>query len=120
MWRTYFEWAVPLALKQSPSGSEIGTRGFVRPDQGDVTRLFNLAPLIPSERRYSRIYRGGKELIDHIFASHELLLRPPQPLPIVDSHVDAAEVLPSIEDQPGLRRGQPGSDHAPVTAVFEL
>jgi hypothetical protein len=31
-----------------------------------------LAPRIPTDQRFSRIYRGRKELIDHIFVSHAL------------------------------------------------
>ena len=52
-----------------PPGSEIGTPGFDRPDGGDDARLFNLAPLIPQERRYSRVARGRPEMLDQILAS---------------------------------------------------
>src|SRR5215217_6250929 len=44
-------------LLTGPPGSEIGTLGFGRPDAGDDARLFNLAPKIPQERRFSRIHR---------------------------------------------------------------
>lgn len=47
-----------------PGGSEIGTAGEKRPDRGDGSRLWDLAPLILAEHRYSRIYRGQHELID--------------------------------------------------------
>lgn len=109
--------AATTQILQGPSGSEIGTSGFKQRDQGDDTRLFNLAPLIAEGRRYSRIYRNSKELIDHIFVSQELLLGK---LPEVDSHVDFANALPSISDDPKQRQGKPGSDHAPVTAIFDL
>lgn len=112
--------AATTQLLQGPAGSEIGTRGFDQPDQGDDTRLFNLAPRIAPERRFSRIYQGQQELIDHIFVSQELLPGRPRRLPNVDSRVDLAGTLPSIGADPGTRRGKPGSDHAPVTAVFEL
>ncbi|MGH2414993.1 MAG: endonuclease/exonuclease/phosphatase family protein [Microcystaceae cyanobacterium] len=112
--------AATTQLLQGPSGSEIGTVGFARPDEGDEARLFNLAPLIPEPRRFSRIYRGSKELIDHILVSQELLPGQPRRLPVVDSHVDLAATLPSVSDDPNLRRGKPGSDHAPVTAIFDL
>ncbi|MEO1403494.1 MAG: endonuclease/exonuclease/phosphatase family protein [Cyanobacteria bacterium J06635_1] len=112
--------ATTTQILQGPSGSQIGSRGFPRPDKGDDTRLFNLAPLIPIERRYSRIYRGNQELIDHIFVSQEMLSGKSRQWPKVDSHTDLADTLPSIEDRPSVRRGQPGSDHAPISAVFEL
>jgi endonuclease/exonuclease/phosphatase family metal-dependent hydrolase len=111
--------AATTQILQGPPGSEIGTPGFVRRDEGDNTRLFNLAPLIAEERRYSRINQNNKELIDHIFVSQELFSNRLRKLPQVDSHVDAI-ALPSIDNNPDLRRGKPGSDHAPVTAVFDL
>jgi endonuclease/exonuclease/phosphatase family metal-dependent hydrolase len=112
--------AATTQILQGPPGSEIGTGGFDRPDQGDPARLFNLAPLIPAERRFSRIFKGNGELIDHIFASVELLPGSSRRLPVVDSHVDIADSVRSIGDNPNARRGEPGSDHAPVTASFEL
>ncbi|MDD5461574.1 MAG: endonuclease/exonuclease/phosphatase family protein [Methylococcales bacterium] len=111
--------AATTQILQGPGGSEIRTRAFDRPDKGDDARLFNLAPLIPEERRYSRIYQGNKELIDHIFASQELFPGQPRRKPRVDSGV-ILNPMPSITDNPVERRGQPGSDHAPVFAVFEL
>jgi|SRR5215216_439128 len=110
--------AATTQMLQGPSGSEIGTRGFNQPDKGDDTRLFNLAPLIPANRRYSRIHNGNKELIDHILVSQELLPGHPRRVPGVDSYVD--DNLPSVSDDPTERRGKPGSDHSPVIATFEL
>jgi endonuclease/exonuclease/phosphatase family metal-dependent hydrolase len=112
--------AATTQILQGPTGSEIGTAGFSRSDAGDDTRLFNLAALIPEARRYSRIYRGSKELIDHIFVSQELLPGSPRKLPTVDSYIDSIDALPSINDNPTLRHGQPGSDHLPIVATFEL
>lgn len=112
--------AATTQILQGPSGSEIGTRGFASPDKGDKMRLFNLAPLIAPERRFSRIYKGNRELIDHILVSEELLPGQPRQLPTVDSHVDLVGALPSIGDDPKARQGKPSSDHAPVTAIFEL
>lgn len=111
--------AATTQILLGPGGSEIGTRGFSRSDQGDDTRLFNLASLIPEERRYSRIYQGNKELIDHIFVSQEMLPGHPRRLPMVDSGVMASS-MPSINDNPSERRGESGSDHAPITAIFQL
>ena len=54
-------------------GSEIGTASFDRPDKGDSRRLWNLAPLMPEGKNYSRIFEGRKELIDHILVSAALV-----------------------------------------------
>lgn len=96
-----------------PPGSEIGTRGFDDPDQGDASRLWNLAPLIPEERRFSRRFRGRGELIDHLLVSHALVGAVEQ----VDTR--AAEP-PSITEDRAERRDEPGSDHLPVFACFRL
>jgi hypothetical protein len=61
--------AATTQILYGPPGSEIGTGGFNQPDQGDGQRLWNLAARIPEPERYSRIYRGRRELIDHILAS---------------------------------------------------
>jgi endonuclease/exonuclease/phosphatase family metal-dependent hydrolase len=96
-----------------PPGSEIGTAGFDRPDQGDPCRLWNLAPLIPAERRFTRIFRGRRELIDHVLVSHALVHRVAR----VDT---TSEEPPSITEFPEARRDARGSDHRPVLAEFDL
>jgi endonuclease/exonuclease/phosphatase family metal-dependent hydrolase len=108
--------AATTQIVNGPPGSEIGTTGFDRPDKGDAQRLWNLAPRIPAEQRFSRIYRGRKELIDHIFVRHALVGK------IAQDHVttDAAGPTPSIDDDPTQRRGAPGSDHRPVLASIDL
>jgi hypothetical protein len=93
------------ATTQIPPGSELGTAGFDRPDRGDGAQLWNLAPLIPAERRFSRAFRGRGELIDHILASHALVNRIDQ--------VDTGTRPPSITEDPTARRDEPASDHAP-------
>ncbi len=109
--------AATTLILNGPPGSEIGTVGFEQPDLGDGDRMWNLAPLIPEERRFSRLYRGRMELIDHIFASHFL---------VSGTHttdvttVVAAPGMPSIDDDPTARQGEPGSDHAAVVATFEF
>lgn len=67
--------AATTQILLGPPGSEIGTPAFDHPDGGDAARLWNLAPRIPDDRRYSRVYRGRHELIDHILVSHALLAR---------------------------------------------
>ena len=88
----------------------------VGPDQGDAWRLWDLAPLIPENRRYSRIYRGRGELIDHILVSRALL----EKVSSVDSLVDQRIPLPSIVDDPTPRRNATASDHAPVVVTLNL
>jgi predicted extracellular nuclease len=114
--------AATTQILQGPSGSEIDTKGFDIPDKGDKMRLFNLAAEIKDEkRRYSRMYRGKKELIDHIFVSEELLPGKPRKRPtLVDSYLEAIDSLPSIDDDPNSRHGKPSSDHLPIVATFDL
>lgn len=104
--------AATTQILLGPPGSEIGTPGHDRPDQGDAGRLWNIAPLIPVAQRYSRVNSGRRELIDHVLLSHRLVRR-----------VTAAGTglpdegpprLPSVGPDPGERRGAAGSDHAPV------
>jgi endonuclease/exonuclease/phosphatase family metal-dependent hydrolase len=64
--------AATTQLLQGPPGSELGTPGFGRPDQGDGERLWNLTPLLAEPQRFTRVFRGRREVIDHIFASHVL------------------------------------------------
>lgn len=90
---------------------------FDQPDEGDGDRMLNLATLIPEPKRFSRIYRGRMELIDHIFVSHYL---------VTGTHttdvttVAAAPGIPSVEDNPNEQKGTPGSDHAAVVATFDF
>jgi endonuclease/exonuclease/phosphatase family metal-dependent hydrolase len=110
-------------LLNGPPGSEIGTAGFHRQDQGDAARLFNVAPAIPAERRYSRIHHGRGELLDQIFASQEFFPLGPdnrRRLPVADSRVDFVASLPSVSDNPGDRADAVAPDHAPVSALFEV
>jgi endonuclease/exonuclease/phosphatase family metal-dependent hydrolase len=117
--------AATTQILRGPSGSELGTAGAARPDKGDDARLWNLAPLLPEGRDYSRIQDGRRELIDHIFVSQELLalggaMSIVSGDPAVDSKVDFRESLPSITDDPGPRREDVWPDHAPVVATFNL
>jgi|APTNR8051073442_1049403.scaffolds.fasta_scaffold01132_8 endonuclease/exonuclease/phosphatase family metal-dependent hydrolase len=111
-------------MLNGPPGSEIGTGGFQPADRGDDARLFNLAPLIPDETRYSRVFRGRGELLDQILVSEEMMPRGDdgrRRLPSeVTSHVNVGDGLASIEEDPRRRRDEAVPDHAPVTATFEL
>lgn len=109
--------AATTQILNGPPGSEIGTGGFSDPDRGDGDRMWNLAPLIPPEQRFSRIYRGRKELIDHIFVSNFLVSNNRT---AAVTTATAAPTLPSVADDPTARQGKPGSDHAAVIATFEL
>ncbi len=110
-------------LLNGPPGSEIGTRGFNMPDKGDAARLFNLAAVIPQERRFSRIHRGRGELLDQILASVEFFPvgeDDRRRLPEVESHVGVAGGLPTVGEDPAEREEDVAPDHAPVTATFDL
>ncbi len=117
--------AATSQLLLGPPGSEIGTGGFDPADRGDDARLFNLAPLFPEGRNYSRIFRGRRELIDQILVSEEMLPREPtgrRRLPeAVDSVVDFADAdLASIGEAPRSLMEAEAPDHAPVLARFAL
>ncbi|MCW3815742.1 endonuclease/exonuclease/phosphatase family protein [Micromonospora sp. DR5-3] len=98
--------AVTTTLLSGPSDGDIN-----RPDKGDPVRLYNLAPLLPTGRAYSRIYQGRGELIDHILVSRDLRLR----VASVDSLVDD---IGSITESTDTRRPATVPDHAPVIARF--
>ena len=100
--------AATTQILLGPPGSEIGTPGETRPDQGDPSRLWNLAPRIPEAHRYSRIFNGRHELIDHILVSRALLQGATQ----VDTGV---QDLPSMTEDPTQAHGK-ASDHSPVIA----
>jgi endonuclease/exonuclease/phosphatase family metal-dependent hydrolase len=106
--------AATTQLLQGPPGSELETPGFARPDQGDTQRMWNLALRIPEGQRFTRRFRGRKELIDHIFASKALM----DPLPTATTAM--AGELRSVTEDPREERGKPGSDHAAVVATFQL
>jgi len=98
-----------------PPGSEIKTPGFAHGDQGDPQRLWNLAPLMPEGKDYSRINHGRKELIDHILVSAALV----KPLASVSAEAVIDQPLPSVTEDPNARKNEPSSDHAPVVATFQ-
>lgn len=96
---------------QTLLGPEDGS--LARPDKFDDVRLYNLAEYIPADRRFSRIYRQNKELIDHIMVSHDLIFARGQ----VDSYI---EPITSIDESTATRRDALFPDHAPVFARFEI
>ena len=106
--------AATSQILNGPGGSELGTAGATRPDAGDGSRLWNLAPLLPAGEQYSRIYRGKGELIDQIFVSHRLR----DHVTTVRSLID--RTLPSIDDNPATRTNATESDHAPVVATIDI
>ncbi|WP_433508532.1 hypothetical protein ACQP04_09685 [Pseudonocardia halophobica] len=54
--------AATTQILYGPPGSEIGTAGYDQPDRGIGARPWNLAARIPRQERFSRIYRGQREL----------------------------------------------------------
>jgi hypothetical protein len=53
--------AATTQILAGPTGSEVGTRGYDRPDRGDDSRLFNLALYIGEKRRYSRVHDASRK-----------------------------------------------------------
>jgi endonuclease/exonuclease/phosphatase family metal-dependent hydrolase len=104
--------AATTQLLLGPPGSEIGTRGFDAPDRGDSQRMWNLAPLMPDGKNYSRINNGRPELIDHVLVSAALVHTAANVRAFTD------QPLPSLTADPGARKDAPASDHAPVIATF--
>ncbi|MEV1064470.1 endonuclease/exonuclease/phosphatase family protein [Streptomyces sp. NPDC050263] len=104
--------AATTQILLGPPGSELGTPGFTAPDKGDAARLWNVAPLIPADRRHSRIDSGRRELIDHILTSHRLVHR--LTAAGTGTQTETELRLPSVGANPATRRNEPGSDHAPV------
>lgn len=105
--------AATTQILLGPGGSEFGTPGYDQADKGDVHRLWNVAPLIPEEERYSRVYRGRRELIDHLMVSHALT-------EVVAEVTTGSGATPSITDNPNERRDAPQSDHRPVVMTLDL
>jgi len=104
--------AATTQILLGPPGSEFNTGGFSQPDKGDPQRLWNIAPKLPENRAYSRVFNGRPELIDHILISHELALR-------LESADTGSTDLPSVGTDPRTRLASEGSDHAPVIARFQ-
>ncbi len=106
--------AATTLIPLGPPGSELGTPGAQVPDKGDAWRLWNLAPLLPEGERFTRIYHGRRELIDHIMVSRALLDG------VTEVSTRGAAQLPSIGDDPRVGHGIRGSDHSPVLARITL
>ncbi|WP_314250016.1 endonuclease/exonuclease/phosphatase family protein [Streptomyces kutzneri] len=104
--------AATTQILLGPPGSQIGASGFERPDQGDQSRLWNLAPHIPEDQCHSPIHAGRPELTDHILVSHAL------PARVEHASTGAEHRLPSVSGDPAARRDKPASDHAPVLATL--
>jgi hypothetical protein len=64
-----------FAFLDGPQQADRPSAHFDHPDRGDGWRLWTLAPEIPVEQRFSRIFQGQHELIDYILISHALLGR---------------------------------------------
>lgn len=103
--------AASTQILLGPPGSELGTAGFERPDRGDGSRLWNLESLIPAEDRYSRIYRGRRELIDHLLVSRAAVTR-------VTAVATGGPVPDSVTDNPLARTDEAASDHRCVVATI--
>jgi endonuclease/exonuclease/phosphatase family metal-dependent hydrolase len=122
--------AATSQLLRGPDDRDAGTA-----DGLDGPRLYNLFDAIPlrggprndhwfvaPERRFTRLFVGRRELIDHIFCSRNLLGTPAQvrdgqwAVKQVDSLVES--ITDDIGPDPGERVGRLHPDHAPVFARF--
>lgn len=113
--------AATTQLLLGPSGSELGTDGAFRPDKGDGSRLWNLAPLMPPGADVSRVFRGTGELIDHLLVSRALLDGVAGARTVPVRPVEGGTVgLPSVTEDPTPRRRATDSDHAPVLATLTV
>ena len=99
--------AATTQILHGPPGSEVGTGGFDRPDAGDAQRLWNTVGFLDEAERWSRVYRGRREMIDHVLVSHPLI-------GAIEEVTTGAVDVESIGDQPSSRRNAPASDHRPV------
>lgn len=122
------------------------TQLFMGPEDADATstdkfdpvRLYNLVDgiprrgdatndkwFLPEAERFSRVYNGRGELIDHLFASKNLL-GPSEELrqdrwKVTEVRSLVASILKeSVTDNPAERVGAARPDHAPIYARFEL
>ena len=66
---------------------------------------------IPEAQRFSRVYRGRGELIDHLLVSRAVV-------GTVISVTAGGPVPESVGDDPRARVDKPGSDHRPVVATL--
>jgi len=110
-------YAATTQILVGPPGSTLekaDRRAFEEKDQGDAHRLWDVAPLIPEARRFSRVSFKRAELIDHILTSHRLVRRITEAGTGLPGEQDEALELPSVGENPTARVGTPGSDHAPV------
>jgi predicted extracellular nuclease len=123
--------AATTQLLLGPVDSDITRR-----DQRDPVRLYNLCDALPlrgsatkvflaPEQRFTRMYEGRGELIDHILASRGLLGTPEQNRQDVWTVTDVQSLVDSIQGQsignnPTTRVAESHPDHAPVFARFEL
>lgn len=107
--------AATTQVLHGPPGAETGTPAASRPDRnGDGWRLWNLSDLIPEPQRWSRVYRGRREQLDHILVSHALREQ------VGRVGTVGAPDLASVRDDPHLRRQAAAPDHAPVVAELAV
>src|SRR6266536_215964 len=77
---------------------------------GDLARRPEDEPAAATTR-FSRVYQGRHELIDHIVVSHSLFAR------LQQVHILHPAPLPSVSDHPPNAATAAGSGHAPVFAA---
>ncbi|MCC7368555.1 MAG: endonuclease/exonuclease/phosphatase family protein [Chloroflexi bacterium] len=126
--------AATTQLLLGPADSDVTS-----PDRRDGVRLYNLCDTIPlkgsrptdvkeflaPDRRYSRLYEGRGELIDHILVSRGLLGTPEQNRQGQWAVTEVTSLVESIQGEsvgnnPTTRVDESHPDHAPIVARFAL
>jgi endonuclease/exonuclease/phosphatase family metal-dependent hydrolase len=101
--------AATTQILQGPAG--VGNRHRVRPARPGRRSAVESGAADPGGRRFSRVFRGRGELIDHLLVSEALVRR-------VERVDTGPGEPPLITEDPAARRDATASDHLPVVARF--
>lgn len=90
----------------------LGDAKAVRSQELYNLELWPCELMVEAETRYTMVYRGTRQMLDHIFVSRGLRER------FKSAHINHKGMKPAKEG--GWNDMRPGSDHAPFTASFSL
>jgi predicted extracellular nuclease len=90
----------------------LGDAKAVRSQELYNLELWPCELMVEAETRYTMVYRGTRQMLDHIFVSRGLRER------FKSAHINHKGMKPAKEG--GWSDMRPGSDHAPFTASFSL
>lgn len=89
-----------------------GDSRAVRSQELAFTELWSCESLIPPEKCYTMVYRGVPQMLDHIFVSQKMKNQ------FVEASIDHGGMKAARDGSWTDMR--PGSDHAPLSAVFRF